>query len=146
MTTQSRVSGSDVTGGVPTSAGRSRRDQLTRYNMHRSMSSMRAMKHPRHQNGWKDGREFIIYRVICLLATSPASQPTDNVTVKAKFHYTGPTGPARTRAEFFARPGPQTRVSDKVRAGPRESPTKSRTLSGPVRSGPCSGIWLLLCS
>ena len=31
--------------------------------------------------------------------------------VKAKFHYTGPTGPAGTRADFFARPGPQTRVS-----------------------------------
>ena len=31
--------------------------------------------------------------------------------IKAKFHYTGPTGPARTRA----RPGPQTRVSDKIR-------------------------------
>jgi len=27
----------------------------------------------------------------------------------------GPTGPARTRMDFFARPGPQTRVSDKVR-------------------------------
>ena len=25
-----------------------------------------------------------------------------------------PTGPARTRTDFFARPGPQTRVSDKV--------------------------------
>ena len=35
--------------------------------------------------------------------------------VKAKFHYTGPTGPDRTRTDFFARPGPQTRVSDKVR-------------------------------
>ena len=38
--------------------------------------------------------------------------------IKAKFYYTGPTGPDRTRADFFARPGPQTRVSDKVRAGP----------------------------
>ena len=38
--------------------------------------------------------------------------------IKAKVHYTGPTGPARTRTDFFARPGPQTRVSDKVRAGP----------------------------
>jgi len=27
----------------------------------------------------------------------------------------GPTGPDRTRTDFFARPGPQTRVSDKVR-------------------------------
>ena len=36
-------------------------------------------------------------------------------SVKAKFHYTGPTGPDRTRTDFFARPGPQTRVSDKVR-------------------------------
>ena len=31
----------------------------------------------------------------------------------AKFHYTGPTGPDRTRTDFFA-----ARVSDKVRAGP----------------------------
>ena len=36
-------------------------------------------------------------------------------TLKAKFHYTDPTRPDRTRADFFARPGPQTRVSDKVR-------------------------------
>ena len=35
--------------------------------------------------------------------------------IKAKFHYTDPTGPARTRTDFFARPGPQTRISDKVR-------------------------------
>ena len=37
----------------------------------------------------------------------------------AKFHYTGPTGPARTRKDFFA-----ARVSEKlrwVRAGPRGS-------------------------
>jgi len=34
--------------------------------------------------------------------------------IQAKFHYTGPTGPDRTRTDFFARPGPQTRVSDKV--------------------------------
>ena len=44
-------------------------------------------------------------------------------TVIAKFHYTGPTGPART----FLRPGSprnsvgSVRVSDKVRAGPRGS-------------------------
>jgi len=44
------------------------------------------------------------------------SRPSGKVwTVKAKFHYTGPTGSDRTRANFFARPGPQTRVSDKVR-------------------------------
>ena len=35
--------------------------------------------------------------------------------LKAKFHYTDPTGPDQTRTDFFARPGPQTRVSDKVR-------------------------------
>ena len=54
--------------------------------------------------------------------------------VIAKFHYTGPTGPART----FLRPGSprnsagSVRVSDKVCAGPRGS--------GRIRSGPCSGI------
>jgi len=26
--------------------------------------------------------------------------------IQAKFHYTGPTGPDRTRTDFFARPGP----------------------------------------
>jgi len=49
---------------------------------------------------------------------------------QAKFHYTGPTGPDRTRTDFIA-----ARVSDKlrwVRAVPRGS--------GRVRSGPCSGI------
>jgi len=35
--------------------------------------------------------------------------------VKAKFHYTGQTRPDRTHADFFSRPGPQTRVSEKVR-------------------------------
>ena len=43
--------------------------------------------------------------------------------VIAKFHYTGPTGPARTRTDFFA-----ARVSEKlrwVRAGVRQSPCGS---------------------
>jgi len=50
----------------------------------------------------------------------PAPPPADSlrdietILIKAKFHYTGPTGPARTRTDFFARPGPQTRVSGKV--------------------------------
>ena len=35
--------------------------------------------------------------------------------VKAKFHYTIPIGPDRTRADCFARPGSAARVSDKVR-------------------------------
>jgi len=60
--------------------------------------------------------------------------------LKAKFHYTGPTGPARTRADFFARPRPQTRVSDKVRARVVEfsykgsSRTKRAQGSAPVAS------------
>jgi len=47
--------------------------------------------------------------------------------LKAKFHYTGPTGPARTRADLVGdphgpngvsrRPGPQKK-SVRVRAGP----------------------------
>ena len=45
----------------------------------------------------------------------------------AKFHYTGPTGPART----FCVPGLR-----ETPLGPCGSPTKS----GRVRSGPCSGI------
>jgi len=44
-------------------------------------------------------------------------------SVKAKFHYTDPTGPARTQRSFAAK---------KVHAGPCGS--------GRVRSGPCSGI------
>jgi len=75
--------------------------------------------------------------------------------VKAKFHYTDPTGPARTLSvtrtdptEFLGDPGRK-----KVRAGPfgssrarvvefSLSPTKCADFvwSGPVRSGPCSGI------
>jgi len=44
--------------------------------------------------------------------------------VKAKFHYTGPIGPDRTRADCFARPG----------SGRPGSPTKSADFvwSGPV--------------
>ena len=33
----------------------------------------------------------------------------------------------------------ETRVPDQSPSGPRGSPTSPRTLSGPVRSGPCSG-------
>jgi len=51
--------------------------------------------------------------------------------VIAKFHYTGPTGPDRTRTDFFA-----ARVSEKlrwVRAGLRQSPCGSlRVRAGPV--------------
>jgi len=45
----------------------------------------------------------------------------------AKFHYTDPTGPART----FLQPGLR-----ETPLGPCGSPTKS----GRVRAGPCSGI------
>ena len=47
--------------------------------------------------------------------TTPYTALGQRRAVKAKFHDTGPTGPARTRVDFFARPGPQTRVSDKAR-------------------------------
>ena len=65
---------------------------------------------------------------LALLPRMPA-----RCVVKAKFHYTGPTGPDRTRADphgLFR----ETRAAD---PGLRQSP---RTLSGRVRSGPCSGI------
>ena len=83
---------------------------------------------------------------------------------KAKFHYTGPTGPDRTRADPHgpARTLTETRTDPKeflgdpgrkkVRAGAvgsgralvvefSLSPTKCADFvrSGPVRSGPCSG-------
>jgi len=52
----------------------------------------------------------------------------------AKFHYTGPTGPDRTRTDFFA-----ARVSEKlrwVRVGLQQSPCGSvRVRAGPVGSG-----------
>ena len=54
--------------------------------------------------------------------------------VASKFHYTGPTGPDRTRTDFFA-----ARVSEKlrwVRAGLRQSPCGSvRVRARPVGSG-----------
>ena len=46
---------------------------------------------------------------------NPGPSAPESSTLIAKFHYTDPTGPARTRTDFFARPGPQTQVSDKVR-------------------------------
>jgi len=53
---------------------------------------------------------------------------------QAKFHYTGLTGPDRTRADFFA-----ARVSEKlrwIRAGLQQSPCGSiRVRAGPVGSG-----------
>ena len=59
-------------------------------------------------------------------AIKPVKRTVKCSTVVAKFHYTGPTGPARTRTDFM-RPGSprnsvgSVRVSDKVRAGPRGS-------------------------
>ena len=62
---------------------------------------------------------------------SPGALPC---LIIAKFHYTDPTGPDRTRTDFFLRRNSvgSVRVSDKVRAGPFGSAR--------VRSGPCSGI------
>jgi len=65
-----------------------------------------------------------------------------NVTVYtgriiAKFHYTDPTGPDRTRADPH---GPERPGSPRNSVGPCGSPTKSAR----VRSGPCSGIQLLI--
>ena len=57
--------------------------------------------------------------------------------VVAKFHYTGPTGPART----FLRPGSRrnsvgsVRISDKVRAGPRVS-GRARVVAFSLHSAP----------
>jgi len=65
--------------------------------------------------------------------TTPYTALGQRRAVKAKFHDTGPTGPDRTRADpsgLFR----ETRAAD---PGLRQS---SRTLSGRVRSGPCSGI------
>ena len=57
-----------------------------------------------------------------------------NYSHKAKFHYTGPTRPARTRTDFVGDPHGPNGVSR--RPGPHKSPCGS----GRVRSGPCSGI------
>ena len=67
----------------------------------------------------------------------------------SKFHYTGPTGPARTLSETHM--DPTEFRHKKVRAGPcrarvveliSSSPTMCVDFfwSGPVRSGPCNGI------
>jgi len=52
--------------------------------------------------------------------------------VKAKFHYTGPAGPARTRTDFFVG---SVRVSDKGRVGPCGSAQVRSGPVGPVYSG-----------
>jgi len=59
---------------------------------------------------WDHTDIFINQRIQCYFINT-----TNLCPLKAKFHYTGPTGPDRTRTDFFARRGPQTRVSDKVR-------------------------------
>ena len=69
-------------------------------------------------------------------------------TVIAKFHYTDPTGPARTQRSFAAkkvRAGPW--VSGRVRVGSvlwnlgrLRQCARTLSVSGPVRVGPCSGI------
>ena len=79
------------------------------------------------------------YRALCVdapvairvhpLPALRACHPSNTRRVRriiAKFHYTGPTGPART----FLRP--YARVSEKLRWSVR--------VSDKVRSGPCSGI------
>ena len=56
-------------------------------------------------------------------ATRDTQLAVERLLFIAKFHYTGPTGPDRTRTDFFA-----ARVSEKlrwVRAGLRQSPCGS---------------------
>ena len=95
--------------------------------------------------------DFVMIAVALLTAFNTRS-------VIAKFHYTGPTGPARTRTDFVGdphepngvsrRPGPQKSPCGSGRVRVVEfslSPTKCADFvwSGPVRSGPvgpCSGI------
>ena len=63
--------------------------------------------------------------------TTPPPPPTTPTPVTAKFHYTGPTGPDRTRAGFFCGPGLR-----ETPLGPCGSPTKSvRVRAGLVGSG-----------
>ena len=50
--------------------------------------------------------------------------PFVSCSVIAIFHYTGPTGPDRTRTDFFLRPG-SPRNSVWARAGLRQSPCGS---------------------
>jgi len=66
------------------------------------------------------------------------SWPAENISVpdclwtpvKDKFHYTGPTGPARTRTDFVGDPhGPTEFLRDPGRSGPCGS---ARIRSGPV--------------
>ena len=65
----------------------------------------------------------------CLMLQCSAEQRT--ALLKAKFHYTGPTEPARTRTDFVGDPHGPNGVSR--RPGPQKKFVR-------VRSGPCSGI------
>ena len=69
---------------------------------------------------------------------SPEKRAVKRVCVViAKFHYTGPTGPARTQRSFAAKKSVRVRVVEFS-----SSPTMCVDFfwSGPVRSGPCNGI------
>ena len=100
--------------------------------------------HPSQNRWWPHGtsarrgsRCVIVKLHYTATRTRPDRTRPDKVRglclVLAKFHYTGPTGPARTwTTRISEKLRWSVRVSDKVRAGPRGSAR--------VRSGPCSGI------
>jgi len=84
-----------------------------------------------------DAHRSAVYQLLTFLRHVSQLSQQNQVSfggVKAKFHYTGPTGPVRTLSEtrtdpteFLGDPGRK-----KVRAGP--------VGCGRVRSRPCSGI------
>ena len=78
--------------------------------------------HTRADDALQESRTVAYSRVVSCSKT---------VSVITKFHYTGPTGPDRTRRDFFCGPG--------LRETPL-GPCGSLTKSVRVRSGPCSGI------
>ena len=93
----------------------------------------------RLQPTWTDCATVRTTPVMCLerfvLQRRDSRQGVCGRYVIAKFHYTGPTGPDQTKSEdFVGDPGLRPGSREKVRAGPRGSPTKSADFvwSGPV--------------
>ena len=126
------------------SAGSRSRDMLRRFDpsIFRVLGQRSRRQHPRTH--CPCSQSFDRHALLCCRALPPRSSHGCDairtssfvggvifVQVKAKFHYTGPTGPARTSSE--TRTDPREFLGD---PGRKRSPCGS----GRVRSGPCSGI------
>ena len=88
-----------------------------------TLGSRTAKEQNRTELSYFDATKITLRRFV-VADSSGHILPVSHVPVKARFHYTGPTGDARTRTDFVGDPRGPNGVSR------RPGPQKSR--SGPV--------------